>query len=70
MVLKIFPAVLAAVLLANGAQAQAEVCTVSLPRSLIVVSDSELTLPPQFTDGAIDTCCTVSDNPSKRANRR
>ena len=61
-------AVLATVLLANGAQAQT--CSVSLPRSLIVVSDSELTLPPQFTNDAIDTCCTVSDNPSKRANRR
>ena len=61
-------AVLATVLLANGAQAQT--CSVSLPRSLIVVSDSELTLPPQFTDPEITTCCTVSDKPPKRANRR
>ena len=70
MMFKNLLAVLAIAALLNGAQAQAEVCIVSLPRSLIVVSDSELTLPPQFTDPAITTCCTVSDNPSKRANRR
>ena len=68
MMLKNLLAVLAIAALLNGAQAQT--CTVSLPRSLIVVSDSELTLPPQFTDDAIDTCCTVSDTPPKRANRR
>ena len=58
-------AVLAIAALLNGAQAQ---CSVSLPRSLIVAI--ELTLPPQFTDSSRTECCTVSDTPPKRANRR
>ena len=64
--LKNLLAVLAIAALFNGAQAQsAPTCSVSLPRSLIVVI--ELTLPPQYTDGSAD-CCTVSDKPPKRAS--
>ena len=68
MVLKIFPAVLAAVLLANGAQAQT--CSVSLPGSLIV--GIELMMSPQFTDADKfgTTCCNVGHKPPKPANRR